>query len=648
MYDLILFGYVLIAGAACNLLGAPEIVKAFLSLPTLIILPYLLGKYAMTPCCFLRNRISRFNNISKTLIFWCFGVILITFFAVLLTLLNLFSVYTLIAMTVLVPAIGLASKKQDCWKKSITDKRSASGLLIVGLISVTLATIFRGFAPFPLQPGLDIFSHTLIINKIVEQNYFSLFLTNFSSAFLVNAYLPSYHLLISVLSKIFNTEPLSIFWTTPFLSIFIFSAGTFLFSLKVSKNFSLSLIAALIGAGIIESGRVVGITYFVPSTVVMLLMPFCLYTILDQKLEEVLLAGIFFIPVLLFFSFFTGFLFLVVLIAYLAITKLSQTYPEKFRGLLILFVFGVFLFLLTQKYALFSIDKIISFDWFRGNTSIEYMLSGVTKLNLLQSWYSLPVLCLTALGCLWALINYKINELKMLGVFSVLLLLYALPVAFIERLAQFIHVFVSYFAASAVIVCIGRATSTVARLLQVFLFLTLLMLLLFSLNIQYITTVRSWNNLDGSFTFFSQDEYLMGGWLKKNTPQTSVVLSDPLTQAVIAALANRESLRGAFPYPEEQKSLKEIILTSNAVAANNQIKSLVENNFTVIIISGRTYKWAAQNKFDLVHGPQKFQNFSGFEKFYDGAYFEYLYDVNNEVYAFRLVDLVSPTLSKNN
>ncbi len=104
--------YILVVGSLCYILPIPEMVKAFLALPGLLIMPYLLGKTTSILIeKFLRIDLG-LDTVSSFIMYWCIGTILMVIIAYFLNYLWLFYAqsYTLLILFLMSPAVFYKKK----------------------------------------------------------------------------------------------------------------------------------------------------------------------------------------------------------------------------------------------------------------------------------------------------------------------------------------------------------------------------------------------------------------------------------------------------------------------------------------------------------------------------------------------------------
>ncbi|MFH1256292.1 MAG: hypothetical protein V1494_03275 [Candidatus Diapherotrites archaeon] len=652
--DVVLFCYLLVLLSFFKLANIPELAAAVFVVPTFLIFPYLTGKYILI---FARNtflKVTKEGIVSEITLFWLFGTSAIFLASFFFSLLGIFNVYYVGILLLVIVASSIfinrrftiISRSTDydkvAYPKNAILKRNrlvaGVSILILGLVK---AIYIRSFSAFPLQPALDPFSHMIIITGI-ELGKFSIFLSSYSSSFLVNAYLPIYHLLFASVQSLFGANSISIFWMMPFLMLPLFGIGIFLLSFKVSKNLNLAFLSAVFGLIFIEYGRLTNVWVFLPSTVVMLLAPFYLYVLIDKKItKDSLLLWLVPSLIIISFSFFTGTILAICGLFVLFFNKYYYKSDSKLAAHISILAICIAGFLFIEYLDIFRLENLLSFSWFNTDPTTDYLLNFDSKLEQLNLMFNGIIFLLAFIGAVLSFFSNK-AKIELLGIlFIFLTFLYFLPASFSMRAGEFLHILVAFFGAyviSKVIkmdIFVSKKWSQICLITIVVVFSVIVLV---SLSSSYFSMFSSWNYYDDSATSFSYFEKDMGGWLENNTALNTIIVSEPETQNILGGFSNRETIKGPYMSVTEQILLKEAILTGDANRSNYLIKSLVKDGESiVVIVSGRVFWWANQNnRFTPVYGPHKFEMFDGFSKFYDEDYFEFLHDENKEIYAFKL------------
>ncbi len=275
--------YVVVVGVLCHILPIPEIVKGFLALPVFLIIPYMIGNASFYAIKYFLRIDDETNKISRFIIYWCIGTIVITLLAMFLESINMFNIYSYVGFLGILSMWGVikdTSKNRLCNKK-ITHKNKGYTfnrifpLLLSFLIGIIPAIFISHFSPFPFIYGIDCFHHSFSSGVIINHGHF----------FLDSSYFPTFHLFISVLTVIFNAhlETMSFFWTARFLTYPACAVGIYLFIYQISKDNKIALLGSFIGVWfmmIVPQYMPLSIHYyFTPKIMVDILFPFFLYLI---------------------------------------------------------------------------------------------------------------------------------------------------------------------------------------------------------------------------------------------------------------------------------------------------------------------------------------------------------------------------------
>jgi len=264
--------YILVVGGLCYILPIPEMVKAFLALPGLLIIPYLVGKTTSILIeKFLRIDLDTVNIVSNFIVYWCIGTITMIIIAYLLNYFWLFYVqgYVILMLFLMTPAI-FYKKKQESLKMLIKAYGGHTAIffsLVIGIVGFLFVTYF---SPYPYEFGCDYHFHSYVSMQIIEKNFIEV----------GGNYLASFSILVANNILIFNlqSEELAFFWSIPFLFYLVYAFGLYLFSYQLSRNKILSLISVIVG--VFAICHLYGPIYFndpAPKTIIFMLFPYFLF-----------------------------------------------------------------------------------------------------------------------------------------------------------------------------------------------------------------------------------------------------------------------------------------------------------------------------------------------------------------------------------
>ncbi|CEG13883.1 membrane hypothetical protein [groundwater metagenome] len=289
--------YILAVGGLCHILPIPEIIKGFLSLPSLLIFYYLFGKGTLHFISKTFNNrdflsiLKKIDIISQFIFFWLLGYFIITF---LLYLLNAMSqvlifelgvffiqdyilkhlflyVFLLISLYVVITLkYNNYNLKENKYKDVNVPMFSSKILFFVMIFSVTIVSVSNIFIPFPYIGPLYISvaqdEHTSTV--LLKEGYLALGTRYATVQF------------VSIGNIFFNLEPLTLNWVAPYMLFFLIVVGIWLFSYSISKNKYISLWASLFGSlFVISIVDLPLITLFKGNVFFIVLLPYMLFFI---------------------------------------------------------------------------------------------------------------------------------------------------------------------------------------------------------------------------------------------------------------------------------------------------------------------------------------------------------------------------------
>ncbi|PKP60636.1 hypothetical protein CVT91_04715 [Candidatus Atribacteria bacterium HGW-Atribacteria-1] len=263
--------YILIVGCLCHILPIPEMVKAFLALPGLLIIPYLVGKtISILIEKILRIELS-LDTVSNFIEYWCIGIISMVIIVYFLNYLLLFYVqsYIILILFLMTPSV-FYKKKQEHLKMFIKTYGGHTAILFSLAIGIVGFLFLTYFSPYPYQFGCDYHFHSYVSTNIIEKNI----ITADSN------YLSSFSILVANNIIVFNLydEPLMFWWIIQFIFYLVYAFGLYLFSYQLSQNKILSLISVIAGIFVI-SHLFVPIYFYdpAPKSMILMLFPYLLF-----------------------------------------------------------------------------------------------------------------------------------------------------------------------------------------------------------------------------------------------------------------------------------------------------------------------------------------------------------------------------------
>ncbi len=633
--------YILVVGGLCHILPIPEIVKGFLALHGFLIIPYLVGINILP---LIKKKLSfefDIDFISKFIISWCIGILMILLFSLLLYSCNLFDLksFVLLLLIILVLRVYSNPVKEMCYLTKIKTVFALFGnknipllLIFFGIVPVLYVT---QFLPYPLSPMTDIFSLNFATLEVIENNII----------LFTDGYLPVQWLISAIIALIFNVDPFSFTWTSKFLFYILYVIGVYLFIYTISKNIKLSLISSFISVWILPPDLT--LYYFLPRTELYILFPFVLFLFYRNiiniikkdniSLKNILLVLIFTslcsllffsisylsenigrlfgIVVLIFFlcTFFIskillkdtltrkiffilfivsitcisihipmGSLVVFVIILYLFISVFLCYHFTKTKTFIYILFFIVFLFLFLQKIEIISvplIDTYLSgYDYYS-----PYKIPTFTTIyNFVIGSYSLPILILFLLGITSAIIHKKQKKTPLIFLISIIFLISFLPISSMYRMLFLTTPFVVYFVAYFIIfldVLIKKISKKYATILHLF-YTFLIIVILINLVI-----VPQTNNINHCLkatgmnicSTFNMHEYLAFKWLKLNVSQNVIPISEQQTLIQIKGITNNKNILFPIDKYSHEQNIFNILKEKNADTAYFSIMNLFKN-----------------------------------------------------------------------
>lgn len=607
LFEWVFLLYVICGSIISHIFPIPELIKSVLALPSWLIIPYFFGSFFRLALA--RLRIVCFKGIDAgifSLIFGIYSLIIFTFLLDLLGFSLLLSYLYLIVLGLGIAylAIKTIGKSDDDLQINGEKLRAYLPILtfciLVSIIPALMKTSVPGF-PYGTIETISIpFEQTQPAIRFMEHGY------------LQHPRIYDY-VSLGMNSRLFNIEPLSFIWASPFLMMAIFSTGLYLFTYSISKNKPFSLIAVFIGSflnmnifrdapllfkanvflyiflpfilylshkiiskknyttkTVIFSLSILGLlsilyvylfesniwSIFVPSnlayplewrshvwipSITVLTVPLILLITLFSKkfVKNLFLDDVFFLIFIPFFFFsfqnseaiaFNFFIFGFILLFFINRTR--------FRPMLYLFVVSVFVFVLYQIFVTeLAISNPISSILLPSYSSSAEIIPFSSRLNwIFEINLSIILVIILIFGIVVSLLSKRQKNLFIISVFSFALLLYLFPESFAYRFYRELTIITAFVLAIG-IWRIFVALSDLKRKSSAFLFSLLLIVLLLPSLITPVYERYSQTSMGQSLV--SESEYFASQWLKENTAENSIIVSDFETIQLLGTLANK-------------------------------------------------------------------------------------------------------------
>lgn len=645
-----LFFYSIFVLVITHIFELPLFIKSFLGATVFFIVPYLVGMYLVSTI----TKIFKYDLVYKApfnyIFYWAIGNIAILILACLLLTLDIFNIYILIALIIASFTLCIFKVGNQKYINS-NDKFPLIITILIGLVSVIFMKIY---SPFPFIANWDLFPTEFIVDRIVNRNEFYIFSESYSPLTFNAKYdIRSYNLLFAIASVWSSSKPLYISWFGSFIHVPIYLIGVYLFSYHFSRDKAISVISVFIAAWIsIHNAPPAGMQNFISGIIIASFFPYFMVFadkyVCEEKLNN--RALIFFITMLLFvitFHYIISIMVLAVPILYVLVLKMR--YNKVIKWIVSVLTITLFTTLLIQyKYNIINTSyNFIDFMQTSESGSINY--SFINKLDKLVEWYPPIIIYVAILGMAILVIPlfkksrpFNLEKISCLCITTIsILLIYISPITYIHRIIILIHPFISFFAAF-IIMKIMRIISNRGKYVistNVVLIIVILTILLLQAPFTLITTQSTSGDANNVATSFMYYDIEMGEWLKENVPENTIIISEKEQQNILMGLSGLDSIGGAYSSTKHEILIKSIFTTPDAKVAHNLVSQIIENDTPVIIImSGRVSKSIKENRSQPVYFPVDFKHFNGFNKFNNSQYFNMIHNIDNQIYAYEVVN----------
>lgn len=252
-----------------------DLLKALLSIPLFIFLPYVFGSSIIPSSLIPIKNSTIFFTLS-----WLVGVIAITFVAIFLESINFLEMNFFVIFILITCIVSSLIRNVYHNKPTLSNnnlffvdrskiKKHGSFFLVL-FLSLSFPLLIVWGNQFPTSFAGDELRFTLSALKLMDNSFLPQ----------IGPYFPYHSLLQAFASVLFNTHPISFVWSGIFLMYVLFSASMYLFVYYVSGNQSLSIIATIFALSAFYS-KTINLSRFVPMTWVYALFPLfllCVYS----------------------------------------------------------------------------------------------------------------------------------------------------------------------------------------------------------------------------------------------------------------------------------------------------------------------------------------------------------------------------------
>lgn len=655
-------------------------------MPALFFLPIVVG-YSTSSSIKLLEPPNIYKQDSLFHLFWylIIGTILIVTFAYIFYFFHIFKLdlYTLFVLTLSAILIckrylsrldiPLNYSIQNYYKHDKT-------LFLPVFFGIIIVFFITNFSPFPYIWANDIFRHTGISLTIIEYNDLAMIIP----------YLLTMHVVVSMVSALFNIENVYVFlWSLRFLVYPLLALGTYLLSFELSNSKQIGLFASVLATWQFST-----LYQFAPKTIIILIFPFILYYVIKFTAKHDILEGIknqpsqsvllLILTVLTFIALYQhmvikeyiGLLLLTFLILALSFLKNRFYFFMYIITLFVLLIhttmgiavmFCIYIYIISYSSLKFKINwklctllfilisailikEMVAHDIIFGIYSeipgekIDMLLSD--KMDALYNIFSITTIVLAICGYFISFAKHqKYKEVSVLLLFTVVIFIYLLPISESIRFINITTALIAYMGAIAInfIAKVGyKSKNHKTKNIMLTLITICLLLLLTTHNIDMI-----YKKSNGKFTQIDNNIYSAGLWVGKNTDENTLIISDLMTQEMIAGLSNRKKIRMLmksryFPskYPQYNEIVR-ILSTNNSKDAYIRINNLknTETAFNYPIIYGDAIDGINLTPLIIIdkNKTTKWANIpeEGFEKFSNDVYFEEIYSQDG-IYIYTL------------
>ena len=370
------------------------------------------------------------------------------------------------------------------------------------------------------------------------------------------------------------------------------------------------------------------------------------------------------------FHFFMG-LVLVFLIYFYTLSRLITEKAQLVATVILGGIIGLSsLLIVFQQYEVVSLTQIGDMvpSMFRMGREFDLPQRNEMLINTFHG----VVIMLSILGTVVLFVREKSKALPLACLFSLILFIYLLPISGVYRFLTFLTPLLSFLAAGALFIhgiklpLLSRIKREVfvveeklfrigfkKKVLKGLYVLIVLLFLVPFITQPHVTTVSvlCWSPYFSPSTL-NFDEIEAANWIAQNTPKDTIVISEPNTRVVLAALANREE--SSCFYGDASIDLRTVFVTTNASEAHRLIaqyrqlrinydemrakrgsRFLHGNRSVIVVINGRVSRMIENpNAKSGPNVPVWFKPFDGFYKFCNSSYFTLLHKVDEQMYIF--------------
>ncbi len=470
-----------------------------------------------------------------------------------------------------------------------------AGVLLFGAAAVVYA-LWRLHSPYAMPLNWDIHEHQVLVNEIAKGNLFYE-TSNMSDTFLFNGYSTLFHVLAALPQIVFKPNPLSFWWMVEYLHLATTIGISWLIAFAATRNKWVAAIAAAIGALTFESSVAYTSLFLIPQTLAATLAAGTLALVVEEhhanhKTPWIVLALM--AVTLGLMHYIVGAAAIALLVAALIAIRLKLY--RHMSGLILLTLNAIFI-LVCLVYGITTTVNLASLNF---GEAAMFMHTFTQNLTFFQTFYGTALMILFPLGIIAAYQNRHEGPflLGMLSLIVWVIILAPLPyvLKFYVLNRYMVHVVMALGLWTVVKDMVPTARTLVLALVGM------------ALATVFVVNISQWQQLSvtqGVATQVSGDEQTAAMFLEKqNDATTTLLVSDPATQAILESQSGVNSQGGAY-MNHQTRPLLAAALTSTtsaelarALAAIDDTVAPTKPTVVYLVISGRTMLWKEFSKAD--------------------------------------------------
>jgi hypothetical protein len=487
-------------------------------------------------------------------------------------------------------------------------------ILLALLGGLIIALIISYWAPYPYIHDTDVFRHVSFINKILAGEFF----------WGQPAYFGILHNFLALVALLFNFEsfPYAIFWSARFVVFPLYSLGMYLFIKQAINNKPIALFSAIVAP--LTTIEFLSLINFAPKIISLVLLPYLLYWILKvKKINWKIILAI--TVIALSAHFYMGAVNLFVIFSYLI-------YKKYFNKKIIYLISGLALFfILLQAVSILNLSQT-SISIF-GEVDLSHYNFYFNWTRFLE-YFPVFIIFIASMGLIMRRTDK--NALAFYPPLFIILAAYFFPLNASYRILASIVPIIILLCAFFILDFSNWLENKKKK--KIFIFFIFLILFIFFCLPYYnkITKNITLPNNENKFSIITPDEFKTAQWLRDNSYQDILIVSDPVNAWAISALSKNEMILA----PEE--IIEKIMAEKDPEIAYQFIKQKEKeyNKKIGIFIDGRTTFWIKNKKDNEIlispNQAKKFEEFKGLNKFFNNQYFNVQYFQENKYYLIEI------------